>query len=135
MSDARAETIHRYMAALDTADYETIVALFTGDGIVNSPFLGTMPAAEFFEHLARASDENNITPIDVLLSVDDPTSGIGYFEYDWVMADGTSIVFNAVDRFTFEPGGERFTSMTIIYDTHPVRAEHGDKYQRLAAGD
>ena len=50
------------------------------------------------------------------------------------MSDGSSVVFNAVDHFTFDANG-RFTSMTIIYDTHPVRAEHGDKYQDLAQGD
>jgi len=131
--DARADTIRAYMAALGDADYQAIVALFGADGIVTSPFLGTLAAAEFFEQLARASERNVITPIDVMVSADDPTRGAGYFEYDWTMADGSSVVFNVVDLFTFEPGGDRFTSMTILYDTHPVRAEHGDKYERLAS--
>ena len=43
------------------------------------------------------------------------------------------VVFNVVDVFAFGPGGDPFTSMTILYDTHPVRVEHGDKYQRLAS--
>ena len=34
----------------------------------------------------------------------------------------------------FEPDGARFASLDIIYDTHPVRAEHGDKYESLAGG-
>jgi len=133
--DTRDQTIRRYMQALGDADYETIVALFTDDGMVTSPFLGTMPAGEFFEQLSRASSQNVITPIDVMVSTSDSTRGAGYFEYDWTMADGSSVVFNVVDAFTFEPGGERFASMTIIYDTHPVREEHGDKYQQLATDD
>ena len=130
--DTREQTIRNYMEALGAGEYETIVSLFTDDGTVTSPFLGTMLAPDFFEQLARASSRNVITPIDVMVSASDPARGAGYFEYDWTMADGSSVVFNVVDAFTFEPGGERFTSMTIIYDTHPVREEHGDKYQQLA---
>jgi ketosteroid isomerase-like protein len=130
--DTRDETIRRYMQALGDADYETIVSLFTEDGTVTSPFLGTMHAGGFFEQLSRASSQNVITPIDVMVSTSDPTRGAGYFEYDWTMADGSTVVFNVVDLFTFEPGGGRFTSMSIVYDTHPVREEHGDKYQQLA---
>ena len=93
-----------------------------------------MPASEFFEQLSRASEQNIITPIDVMISDADVTRGAGYFEYDWTMADGSKVVFNVVDLFTFDTDG-KFTSMTIVYDTHPVRTEHGDKYQQLAADE
>lgn len=133
--DDRANAIRAYMRALDAGDYESIVGLFAPEGVVTSPFLGTMPAAQFFEQLSRASARNVITPLDVMVSVDDPTRAAGYFQYDWTMADGSSVVFSVVDLFTFEPEGDRFTSMTIVYDTHPVRLEHGDKYQQLAGDD
>lgn len=131
MTDRRTATIRAYMQALDAADYETIVGLFATDGVVTSPFLGTKPADEFFGQLSQASSQNVITPLDVFVSADDPTSAAGYFEYDWTMADGSKVVFNVVDHFRFDDAG-RFASMTIIYDTHPVREEHGDKYQQLA---
>ena len=87
--DKRTEVIRAYMAALDAGDYEAIVELFAPEGVVTSPFLGTLPAAEFFERLSQASEQNVITPLDV----------------------------------------------TIVYDTHPIRAEHGDRFQQLATDD
>ena len=135
MNDSRAKTIRSYMKALGEGDYDGILGLFAEGGIVSSPFLGTMSAIDFFAQLSKASEQNIITPIDVMVSDADPTRGAGYFEYDWTMADGSKVVFNVVDLFTFDAAGERFTSMTILYDTHPVRAEHGNKYEQLASGD
>ena len=31
--------------------------------------------------------------------------------------------------FTFEPGGEQVTYLDLIYDTHPIRASAGNKYE------
>lgn len=131
----RIDALRSYMAALDSGDYETIVGLFAPDNAVTSPFLGTMPAADFFGQLARASANNDITPLDIFVSESEADQAVAYFQYDWTMADGSVVVFKAMDLFGFEPGGNRFVSLDIIYDTHPVRAEHGDKYESLAAGE
>ena len=131
----RVDAIKAYMRALDAGDYDTIISLFAADNQVTSPFLGTMPAADFFGQLARASSNNDITPIDVFVSESDSDHAVAYFQYDWTMADGSVVVFKAMDLFGFEPDGSRFTSLDIIYDTHPVRSEHGNKYETLAAGD
>ena len=130
----RIEALRTYMHALDGGDYDTIVGLFAPDNAVTSPFLGTMPAADFFGQLARASANNDITPIDIFVSESGADHAVAYFQYDWTMADGSVVVFKVMDLFRFEPGGARFASLDIIYDTHPVRAEHGDKYESLAGG-
>ena len=93
-----------------------------------------MPAADFFGQLARASANNDITPLDVFVSESGADQAVAYFQYDWTMADGSVVVFKVMDLFRFEPDGARFASLDIIYDTHPVRAEHGDKYESLAGG-
>ncbi len=130
----RASALRDYMTALGNADYQAICRQFTTDGLVTSPFLGTMPAGQFFDQLGRASSNNAITPIDLFFSGSDADHAIAYFRYDWTMADGSVVVFNAMDLFGFQPETAQFTALDIIYDTHPIRSEHGDKYQNLAAG-
>ena len=54
--------LRRYMEALGASDYATIKSLFAEDGTVNSPFLGLMPARDFFDRLGGATKGNVITP-------------------------------------------------------------------------
>jgi hypothetical protein len=51
-----------------------------------------------------------------------------YFRYDWTLKDGKVVTFTCVDVFEFQDGSERIASMSIVYDTHPLREEVGDKY-------
>ena len=67
MSDNYETVLRRYMEALGASDYATIKSLFAEDGIVTSPFLGLMPACDFFDRLFGATKGNVITPIDVFL--------------------------------------------------------------------
>ena len=67
MSDNYKAVLRRYMEALGASDYATIKSLFAEDGIVTSPFLGLMPACDFFDRLFGATKGNVITPIDVFL--------------------------------------------------------------------
>ena len=123
------EVLETYMRALGSSDYPTIKGLFAPNGVVKSPFLGELPAAAFFDQLATASEENTITPIDVYLSAHQGHTATAYFQYDWRVRDGTVITFKVMDLFTFEPTSNRVTRLDLIYDTHPIRAEHGNKYE------
>jgi hypothetical protein len=35
-----------------------------------------------------------------------------------------------MDLFTFELHGNKFTHLDLIYDTHPIRASAGNKYEQ-----
>ena len=131
MSTQRIQTIRRYLDCLHASDTQGLIAAFEPDGIVISPFLGTMPAAQFFPKLAQASSQSVITPIDLFESVgaDAATKRVAaYFRYDWTLKDGKIVTFTCVDVFEFKAGSDRIASMTIVYDTHPLREEVGDKY-------
>lgn len=123
-ADPRIQTIHRYFDRLTAGDTAGILALFAPDGRVDSPFLGELPAPEFFAKLSDASVQSTLTVFDVLLGQD---TGAGHFRYDWKLKDGSMLRFEGVDHFTFDAEG-RFTMMRIFYDTHPVREQVGDKY-------
>lgn len=121
--------LETYMNALGASDYDTIVSLFTSDGRVRSPFLGEMAATPFFERLAKASEKNVITPIDIFSSSSEKNQAIAYFQYDWTVADGTLITFKVMDLFRFKPGTNKVEYLDLIYDTHPIRATAGNKYE------
>ncbi|SMY06779.1 nuclear transport factor 2 family protein [Flavimaricola marinus] len=118
--------VRTYFERLTASDTDGIVRLFEDDAHVISPFLGKMHAAEFFEKLGNASDASKLTVFDVLLG-ENGDSAAAHFEYDWTLKSGEQFVFQGVDYFKFGESG-RFASMSIFYDTHPVREDVGDKY-------
>lgn len=121
--------LQTYMTALGQGDYATIKGLFAPAGRVLSPFLGEMPAGPFFDRLADASTRNVITPIDIFLSASDQHHATAYFQYDWTVRDGTLITFKVMDLFRFEQGTGKIAYLDLIYDTHPIRASAGNKYE------
>ena len=119
--------IERYLDRLEASDVEGIVALFTEDAQVVSPFLGRMSPRPFFEKVRDASGQSRIEVLDILLSARGASRAMAYFVYHWQLRDGTEVRFDCVDVFDFNEQG-RIQRMTIVYDTHPVRALVGDKY-------
>lgn len=122
------DTIREYLSALEAGDVEKIVALFEPDGWVLSPFLGRMTARDFFPKVVEASSDAKLTVHDILVSAEDHPRAVGYFLYDWWLADGSKVSFEVADVFTFNPGTGKIISMIILYDTHPIREAVGDKY-------
>lgn len=131
MNSPQLDTIRSYLKALNASDTAALIATFEPEGMVISPFLGNMGARDFFPKLAQASSLSVITPIDLFASVEPATQGTrvaAYFRYDWTLKDGKVVTFTCVDVFDFAPASDRIAKMTIIYDTHPLREEVGDKY-------
>ena len=121
--------LETYMKALGESDYSAIKSLFAPEARVLSPFLGEMAAGPFFDRLGEASSLNVITPIDIFVSATEKHHATAYFQYDWTVRDGTLITFKVMDLFTFEPYGDKVTSLDLIYDTHPIRTTAGNKYE------
>ena len=131
MTQLPVDTVRNYLRCLHASDTVGLIACFEDDGIVHSPFLGTMRAREFFAKLAQASSASVITPIDLFASVEpagDVVRVAAWFRYDWTLNDGRTVDFTCVDVFGFRPGSALIESMHIVYDTHPLREQVGDKY-------
>ena len=62
-----ATLVRTYFERLTAADYPAIIAMFEADGWVESPYLGKLPASEFFARLGNASSRNILTVHDILL--------------------------------------------------------------------
>lgn len=128
-AQAYVNVLQTYMDALGRSDYIKIKSLFSPGGMVKSPFLGEMPAAQFFDRLSEASARNVITAIDIFVSDARKNHATAFFQYDWTVRDGTLITFKVMDLFTFEPAGDKVVHLDLIYDTHPVRITSGNKYE------
>jgi len=122
-----AATVARYLALLETGDVAGMAALFTARGQVFSPFLGWMSPLPFFTEVVAASGRSRIETLDILVSAQGAPRAIGYFIYHWQLKDGSNVDFNCADVFDFDADGG-IERMTIVYDTHPVRAQVGNKY-------
>lgn len=121
------DTVTRYLALLEAGDVDGMAALFSDEAQVFSPFLGWMSPQPFFTQVVGASGQSRIETLDILVSAQGAPRAIGYFIYHWQLKDGSMVHFNCADVFDFDVHG-RIDCMTIVYDTHPVRAEVGNKY-------
>ncbi|WP_431257255.1 nuclear transport factor 2 family protein [Roseateles chitinivorans] len=136
MDASQLDTVRAYLRHLHASDTAGLISSFEEDGLVHSPFLGTMLARDFFPKLAQASSKSVITLIDLFASVqatDQDVRIAAYFRYDWTLSDGRPVDFTCVDVFAFRPGSRRIQSMHIVYDTHPLREQVGDKYAPVPA--
>lgn len=114
------ERADAYLSALARADLPAVLALFADDGVVHSPLYGTKPAREFFEGLFADTARSILTPKAVFLD-EDGTGLALHFDYEWTLGNGEIVRFEVVDVFRLA-ADDRFATMTIIYDTAPLRA-------------
>jgi ketosteroid isomerase-like protein len=126
------DIINKYLALLAAGDMPGVVSLFSPRGMVNSPFLGVQRAREFFDQLKAATRRSVLEDPEVFVSATGSRRASVCFTYQWELADGSHVSFRCVDIFDFDEQG-LIDTMTIIYDTAPIRAEVGDKYRRAEA--
>jgi len=89
------ELIDEYLAALEVGDAERVLALFAPDGIVHSPLYGAVPARQFYPTLFADTAELRLTLRRVFR--DDREAVAFWFDFGWVLADGTPAPFTVVD--------------------------------------
>ena len=122
--------VDAYLDALQRADADAVVALFAPDGVVHSPLYGVLPAREFYPGLFADTGGATLTLRRVLR---DGEGAIAFwFDFDWVLADGTSAPFRVIDLAELDDDG-RITALHIVYDTHPIRADFDRATGRAAA--
>jgi len=120
MQSATAEAlVETYLRALSNADAALAISLFAPDGIVNSPLYGNLPAREFYPELFADTAESVLSLRRTLLSTDATTLAF-WFDFSWVLADGTPVPFTVVDIAELDEK-RQITRLHIVYDTHPIR--------------
>lgn len=114
---------HRYLDALNTGDLESVRTLFVPGAEIVSPLYGVRPAHDFYAELFADTTRSETTLLNVFDSSADGRSVALHFRYVWTLASGKVVEFECVDVFELAEGRQRFTKMTIIYDTAPLRSD------------
>ncbi|WPY94425.1 nuclear transport factor 2 family protein [Limimaricola variabilis] len=122
---------HRYLDALNTGDLEGVRALFTPDAEIVSPLYGVRPAHDFYAELFADTSRSETTLLNVFDSSFEGRSVALHFRYVWTLASGKVVEFECVDVFELTEDRQRFTRMTIIYDTAPLRADFEASRKRV----
>ena len=122
--------VDAYLDALQRGDADAVLALFADGGFVHSPLYGRLPASDFYPRLFR--DTGGAT-LRLLRTLRDGDRAIAFwFDFDWVLADGTPAPFRVIDLAELDDDG-RITALHIVYDTHPIRADFDRATGRAAA--
>lgn len=112
-----------YLAALDAGDLARVSALFAPGAQVVSPLYGTRPAPAFYAELFADTARSQTELLNIF-----PASTAGgamalHFRYLWTLADGTPVSFEVVDVIELTAERNAFETLTIIYDTAPLRRD------------
>ena len=111
-----------YLRAVEEADLDAMLALFTPDAVVHSPLYGTLPAAEFYPALFADTGSATLTLLGTMrgTSVNGAALLSFLFHFDWVLPNGTAAPFDVVDVAELDDDG-LITGLRIVYDTVDVR--------------
>lgn len=113
--------VREYLASLEAADADRVIALFAPDGIVESPLYGTMPAAEFYPALFADTARSRLTLRATMTgSAEGRTVVSFWFDFDWTLSTGEPAPFTVVDVAELDEQG-LIERLHIVYDTHPIR--------------
>ena len=111
-----------YIHALSTSDTDAILDLFAPSATVESPLYGTSPAVDFYRELAKDTEGSTLQLQAVYVDPLDPPKAAVHFRYRWEMKSGEIVRFSCVDLFEFSGAPLKVSKLTIVYDTHPIRA-------------
>lgn len=116
---------NKYLEALEEANIEKVLSLFTPDALVSSPLYGERKAADFYPELFEDTSSSKLTLKGVMegKSTRDCTDLISIWLYfDWTLANGEPAPFNVVDVLEVDKGSRLITKLNIVYDTFNIRS-------------
>jgi len=121
MSDPE-RLMRAYINALSRGDTAAILDLFAPSAKVESPLYGIKPAVDFYRELAQDTKGSTLDLQAVYVDPHDPRKAAIHIRYRWEMKGGEIVTFPCVDLFEFTGRPQKVSTLTIVYDTHPVRA-------------
>ena len=117
-----AELVSAYLAGLERADTQAVLALFAPGAVVYSPLYGPKPATEFYPELFADTGRAQLTLRGVMEGrTPDGSALISFwFHFDWRLPSGAAAPFDVVDLAELADDG-RIAALHIVYDTVDVR--------------
>jgi len=117
------ELCRSYLAAMENGDLEALLSIFTEDAVATSPISGKQPVRDFYSYVMRITSARSMTLRTIFTGVSDPTRAAIHIAYTRTVGNGKPATIEGVDVFELTEDLSKFTSVSIIYDTAPVRSD------------
>jgi hypothetical protein len=115
------ELCRKYQHAINNGQFDRALAFFASNATVTTPIAGTMTAVEYHDQLVRHTKQAIVRLRNIFEGLNSAPSIAMHLHYTWILKTGKVIEFNGVDLYEFTPDRKKFSSLTIIYDSAPVR--------------
>lgn len=123
----------RYLEALEEADIEKTLSLFTPQASIISPLYGEKKASEFYPELFEDTSNSRLVLKGVMegQSATNDTKLISiWFHFDWTLANGQPAPFDVVDVLELNKENGLIEKLHIVYDTFPIRSSFDQSKSR-----
>lgn len=111
-----------YLRALEAADLDGVLSLFSEGAAVHSPLYGRVPAHEFYPRLFGDTASSRLELRAVLTGQDAGGPVVAFwFDFHWILVDGTPAPFTVVDLARLDDEG-KIQELHIVYDATAIRA-------------
>ena len=117
------ELCRNYLAAMEHGDLEALLANFTDDATATSPISGKQSAREFYSFVMRVTSGRSMALRTIFIGATEMSRAAIHVAYTRTVGSGTPATIEAVDVFELTEDRSKFTAVTIIYDTAPVRPD------------
>jgi uncharacterized protein (TIGR02246 family) len=117
------ELCRSYLAAMESGDLEALLSLFTEDATATSPISGKQPVRDFYVYVMRITSARSMTLRTIFIGASDPSRAAIHIAYTRTVGNGKPATIEGIDVFELTGDLGNFASVTIIYDTAPVRSD------------
>jgi ketosteroid isomerase-like protein len=117
------ELCRSYLTAMESGDLEALLSIFTDDATATSPVSGKQPVRDFYSYVMRITSARSMTLRTIFIGASDPSRAAIHIAYTRTVGNGKPATIEGVDVFELTGDLSKFTSVTIIYDTAPVRSD------------
>lgn len=122
------ELCKRYLAALNEGSLASVLALFAPKATIVSPLYGVIEAENFYRELFADTNRSVTKLQNIFLPSGNTPSVALHFHYTWTLKSGKIVQFECVDVFELTADKQKFSKLTIIYDTAPLRADFEESH-------
>ena len=109
------EIARKYLEFLECGNIESVIGLFSENGIVESPIYGIKRAEEFYRNLYNDTSNSELQ-LKGIFEQNDSNNLALYFNYKWTLKNNRKVDFDVVDIIEFD-AQNKINKLKIIYDT------------------
>jgi ketosteroid isomerase-like protein len=117
-----------YVTSMESGDLKALLANFTEDATATSPIFGRQPARDFYSYVLREISGRSMVLRTIFVGASDPARAAIHVAYTRTVGSGKPATIEGVDVFELTEDRSKFPTVTIIYDSAPVRSDF-DKWE------